>query len=40
MVDNARVINPDINVANGVIHIIDTFLQPSNQTTASPHVIG
>ena len=29
MVDNAKIVEPDIYTANGVIHVIDTVLLPS-----------
>lgn len=36
-VNSARVINPDVLVANGVIHVIDNVLNPENATaTADP----
>jgi hypothetical protein len=38
MVNNAKVTHGDISVTNGVIHIIDTFLQPSN-LTSNPHAV-
>ena len=35
-VNNARVIIPDILVANGVVHVIDAVLNPTNGTVANP----
>jgi uncharacterized surface protein with fasciclin (FAS1) repeats len=31
MVDNAKVVTTDIEASNGVIHVIDTVLMPSNE---------
>lgn len=35
-VDNARIVISDILIANGVIHVIDEVLNPSNQTISNP----
>ena len=33
MVDNARVVTPDVAASNGVIHVIDTVIMPPEKTT-------
>ncbi|WP_301662364.1 fasciclin domain-containing protein [Methanoculleus frigidifontis] len=35
MVNNASVVQPDINASNGIIHIIDTVLIPENMTLSA-----
>ncbi|KAF2133532.1 Fasciclin-domain-containing protein [Dothidotthia symphoricarpi CBS 119687] len=39
-VNNARVITADILIANGVVHVIDELLNPSNDTAANPTATG
>lgn len=35
-VNNARVVASDVLIANGVVHVIDAVLNPTNQTIADP----
>lgn len=35
-VNNARVVTPNVLIANGVVHVIDEVLNPTNQTAANP----
>lgn len=35
-VNNAKVVTSDILIANGVVHVIDEVLNPTNQTIADP----
>ncbi|KAH7077695.1 FAS1 domain-containing protein [Paraphoma chrysanthemicola] len=35
-VNNARVVTPDVLIANGVVHVIDAVLNPNNATIANP----
>lgn len=35
-VNNARVVTSDVLIANGVVHVIDEVLNPTNQTIADP----
>lgn len=35
-VNSARVINPDVLIAGGVVHVIDSVLNPDNSTVAPP----
>lgn len=36
MIENAKVIQADISITNGVIHVIDHVLLPQNHVDVSP----